>query len=136
MGKGKPAVTVWICTVTAAAALVTAITVLLTERSTWTFEPFLALGLLALCAAVAHWFPIKSATDGVSYKLTNVFVLAGAIILPPALLALLAMLATAPELWQRRHRPRVLVGWVFNVSQTLLAAQVAGIWARWIGGQN
>src|SRR5687768_8040925 len=100
MGNGKPAVNTWISVVAAVAVLVTALTF---NPLLWTAQSFLAVGLLALCAAVAHWFPIKSAADGVSYKLTNVFVLAGAIIVPTGLLALLVALATAPELWQRRH---------------------------------
>ena len=133
MGNGKPAVNAWISAVAAAAVVVTALTF---NPLLWTTGAFLAVGVLALCAAVAHWFPIKSAGDGVLYKLTNVFVLAGAIIVPTGLLPLLVALATAPELWQRRHRPRVLIGWVFNVSQTLLAAQLAGLLAHWIGGQH
>ncbi|HEU5318407.1 MAG TPA: diguanylate cyclase [Chloroflexota bacterium] len=133
MGKGKPKVTAWIVAVTVSAVLATALTF---GTGTYGVEAFLAVVVLALCAAIAHWFPIRSAADGVSYKLTNVFVLAGAIIAPAGLLPVLVALATTPELWQRRHRPRVLIGWIFNLSQTLLAAQFAGLWAHWLGGQH
>ena len=84
-----------------------------------------ALAFLASCAAVAHVFPIRSSSDGASYRLTNVFVLAGAIALPPALLGPLVILAISPESVLHR-RAGVWIRWTYNASQTTIAAHAAG----------
>ncbi len=135
MGNEKPGVRYWVAAVAVAAIVVT---VWVSRSFTATLMDALALGLLSLCAALAHLFPIRSASDGASYRLTNVFVIAGAIILPTDLLTPLAALAVLPDVWQRRHRGlgRVLLGWVFNLSQTSLAAHAAGAWASGIGAQD
>ena len=91
--------------------------------------------VLGVCAGVAHWFPIRSSADGVSFRLTNVFIITGAVVLDPALLLPLACLAVASDVWLRRHRGwgRVLIGFFFNCGQTALAAHVANAWVGWFG---
>jgi len=93
----------------------------------------LALGVLGVCAAIAHRFPIASPFQAASFRLTHVFVVAGAVVLPPYLLTPLVLLAISPDLWFRRHRPRVLFGWVFNVAQTSLSAHAAALWIAMAG---
>ena len=122
MGNQKRAVQIWVAIVAAASAAATIL------RS----EPVvpsdgLALLVLALCAGVANAFPIRTASDGASYRLTNVFVIAGSALLPTSLLTPLAVLAVSPDLWIRRHRPkgRLLIGWLFNASQAALASHAA-----------
>lgn len=86
-----------------------------------------AVLLLAICAAIAHRFPISSASSSSSIRLTPIFVVAGSAILPIGLLTPLALLTIAPDLWFRRHRPRVLVGWVFNAAQSAVGAHAAAL---------
>lgn len=88
---------------------------------------WLALLVLALCAAIAHRFPISSPSSNSSFRLTPVFVVAGCAILPVGLLAPLAVLTIAPDLWFRRDRPRVLVGSVFNTAQSTVSARAAAL---------
>ncbi|MBI3974507.1 MAG: diguanylate cyclase [Chloroflexi bacterium] len=118
---------VWIVLV-AAAALVG--TVAGTRGELPPHVAWLALGALAVCAAIAHLFPIRSAADGAtaSYQVTNVFLIAGGVVLPPSLITALVVLALTPQAWLRRDRPGTVVRWLFNVSQTVVAGQLAQAW--------
>jgi diguanylate cyclase (GGDEF)-like protein len=120
-----PAAQRWLVTVVLAAVFVTAAR----ARDGWAAgvgaSALLALGLLVACAAVAHCFPIRSASTNVAYPLTDVFVFAGAVILPPALLALLPVLALAPECWRQRTRRGAVARWLFNAARSILAGQAA-----------
>lgn len=133
MGRYTFAARIWVGTVAMAAVVVTALQVPQTAPIP---ADWLALTLLALCAAVAHVFPIRSASDGASYRLTNVFVVAGAVILPPVLLPPLCLLAITPDSWLRRRSPGGPVRWVFNGSQTALAAYATSASIGWIGGRE
>lgn len=95
---------------------------------------WLAFAGLAACASIAHRFPIRFTFDGASFRLTHVFVVAGAIVLPPALITPLALVAISPDLWFGRHRPRVVLGWLFNVAQTAISAHAAASLIRVVGG--
>jgi|GEM_PF-6509120 len=127
MGKAKPVVMGWVATVVIAALLATGFSLL---TFSVTITQWLALLLLTSSAAIANVFPIRAAADGATYRLNNVFILAGALVLPAELLTILVALSMAPDLWVRRHRPRILVEWLFNMSQATLATHVAGVWAR------
>src|SRR5262249_36594114 len=59
--------------------------------------------------------------------LTNVFLVAGVIVLPPNLLSLLPVLAIFPYTYHRR-RPGVLVSGAFNIAQAVVAVHVAQLW--------
>jgi diguanylate cyclase (GGDEF)-like protein/putative nucleotidyltransferase with HDIG domain len=99
---------------------------------------WLVFWILAACATAANRFSTKSARGGASFRFTNVFIIAGAVLLMPPMLTALPILATAPDLLLRRDRPkaRVLVGWLFNAAQAVLAAQGAGLWVHWLGGHD
>jgi diguanylate cyclase (GGDEF)-like protein/putative nucleotidyltransferase with HDIG domain len=133
MGRYRPAVRYWIAAVALAAAAVTAATL---RPHTAGTDDWLTFALITLCAALANVFPIKSASDGASLRLTNVFIIGGAVILPPGLLSLLPAFAIAPDLWLHRRRPRgrLLLGWTFNVAQTILAIHAAGAVVSRAGG--
>lgn len=133
MGRYTPGARAWIVVVTLAAALVTAFNLgsLAVTPAEW-----IGLAVLTVCAAFAHIFPIKSVLDGASLRLTNVFVVAGAAILPGSLLTLLPALAITPDTLMRRKSPGAWIRWTFNVSQTAIATQAAGIWVRWANGRS
>ena len=97
-------------------------------RSDW-----LAFGALALCAAVAHVFPIRSATNDASFRLTNAFIVAGAVILPGPLLIALVVLGITPEACLNRGRSGAFIRWSFNTAQTVLATFAASGWIGWAG---
>ncbi|HLN60884.1 MAG TPA: GGDEF domain-containing protein, partial [Symbiobacteriaceae bacterium] len=109
----------WVGTL-AVVAVVCAVLTAETMRATG--AQYLALGILAGCAAIAHVFPIHSIFDGASIRLTNVFLMAAAIVLPPGLLCLMPVLSITPDTWMRRRSPGALTRWLFNVSQSTLAA--------------
>ncbi len=93
-----------------------------------------ALAVLTVCAAAAHAFPIRSVFDGASIRLTNVFIVGAAIVLPPSLMPLIPLLAFTPDSWVRRHNPGVWVRWTFNTSQTVVVAILTALCARWAAG--
>lgn len=93
----------------------------------------LAFTLAAIGAAVAHRYPIRSAFNAATYPLTNVLIMAGLIVLPPALLTPLVAAAITPDAWMRRHRPGAWFRWLFNLSQTALASHVAAAWLTTVG---
>jgi diguanylate cyclase (GGDEF)-like protein/putative nucleotidyltransferase with HDIG domain len=113
----------WVGTL-AVVAVVCAVLTAETMRATG--AQYLALGILAGCAAIAHVFPIHSIFDGASIRLTNVFLMAAAIVLPPGLLCLMPVLSITPDTWMRRRSPGALTRWLFNVSQSTLAALLTG----------
>jgi diguanylate cyclase (GGDEF)-like protein/putative nucleotidyltransferase with HDIG domain len=133
MGQYAPAARAWVRLVALAAI---SITVLGLQPFTATLADWSALGLLATCAAVAHVFPIRSAADGASYRMTSIFVIAAAAILPPGLLSLVAVAAISPENWLRRRSSGLAVRWLFDVAVTTVAAHAAGGLVRWTGSQQ
>ena len=97
---------------------------------------WLALGLLAFCAGLAHAFPINSARSTATYPVTNVFLVAGAAVLPPGLLPLLPLLVMSADSFRTRARPGTGMRWVFNVAQTVLAAEAASFCVQLVGGAS
>src|SRR5205085_634379 len=97
---------------------------------------WVALLLFAVAGATAHLFPVRSALGGATYMLTNVFLIAGAAVLPAPLLTPLALVALTPERWRRRGRPGLMIGWLFNVSQSAVALHVAGAFVHLVGVTN
>jgi diguanylate cyclase (GGDEF)-like protein/putative nucleotidyltransferase with HDIG domain len=130
MGRYTLGAKIWIGAVTGLAVLATAARL---DAAAPTPIQWLALALLALAAAAAHVFPIRSAVNGATYRMTNVFVIAGAVVLPAALVALVPALAMTPDSWRGRRRPGVVKRWLFNVSQAVLTAQIAGALVTWTG---
>jgi len=98
------------------------------ERGDWA-----ALALFGLCAAVAHRFPIKTAAAA-SYRLTNVFLVAGAIVLPPLLLPALALVALLPDTLIGRRGGAILRRLLVNLPPTILAVLVAALWMTRVDG--
>jgi len=133
MGRYTTASKAWVGWLAFAAVAATLLRGLPTDA---TPADWLALALFAVCGAVVHLFPIKSALGGATFTLTNVFLIGGAAILPTSLLTPLAILALTPERWRRRGRPGLLIGWVFNVSQSTVALHVAGFWVQSAGVGN
>jgi diguanylate cyclase (GGDEF)-like protein len=124
----RPSATAWVDLIVLAALAATfgAHQLLPTQDGSWA-----ALALLLVCAAVAHAFPIRPAFDNVTYHLTGAFVLAGAMLLSPVQLAVLATFSIASDLWLRRRMPGVWVLWAFNAAQTTIASLVVLLWLRW-----
>jgi diguanylate cyclase (GGDEF)-like protein len=128
---------IWVGSVTTVAVAVTAWSIV-ADIAAWNVpaRAFLMLALLAACAAVAHAYPIRSATDAATYSLTNVFIVAGASVLPASLITPLVFAALLPDSWRQRHRPGALLRLAFNISQASLAAHVAGVWVRTVSGDR
>jgi diguanylate cyclase (GGDEF)-like protein len=128
-----PATWLWIGLVTLAAV---SVTVRAFQESRVTSTDWLVLGLLAVCAAAAHHFPIRSADGSATFAITNVLLIAGAIILPPGLVGLLPVLALSPQSWLRRHAAGELARWVFNTAQATLAVLAAATLVEWAQGRS
>ncbi len=92
-----------------------------------------ALAVFGLCAAVAHRFPIKTAAAA-SYRLTNIFLVAGAIVLPVALVPLLVLVALVPDTILGQHGTRTLRRLLVNVPPTTLAVTVGALWMASVDG--
>ena len=92
------------------------------ERADWA-----ALTLFGLCAAVAHRFPIRTAAAA-SYRLTNIFLVAGAIIVPRTLLPLLILAALVPDTLIGRRGEAIGRRLLVNVPSTAIAVLVAALW--------
>lgn len=133
MGHYTPAAKVWIGVVSVIALVTTGVNML---SSFAPLASWVGLLLLGACAGIAHIFPTRSAYGGTTYRITNVFVMAGAIFLPPALLTLLAIIALTPDSWRGRARPGARVRWLFNVSQLAVAAHVAALWISFTGADQ
>ncbi len=106
-------------------ALVT--TVLLHRLMPVVKADWLALALLTLGAAIAHRYPVHS-IGLTTFRLTNVFLLAGTLILPFDLLPALILLALLPEALLALRRGTGLRALFLNTPATLLAAQAAAGW--------
>lgn len=119
---------IWIWVVVTVAVMVGSLV-----ASWWPVGPgdWLTFTGLALAAIVAHSFPVMSAQNLASFRLTNAFLVAAAVVLPPGLAMLLPAVALAPDSWRRR-RAGWSVRWIFNVAQTSLAAGAAGLWCHWL----
>src|SRR5919201_5684505 len=122
MGRYTPGARIWVDLVALAAVVATLLAgnPLDADSRGW-----VELALLASCAAIAHVFPIRSASNGVTYQVTNVFLVAAALTLPRELLTLLPVVALSADTWQQRRRPGTAFRWIFNVSQTVLAVHAA-----------
>jgi diguanylate cyclase (GGDEF)-like protein len=83
-------------------------------------------GILAAAAAVAQLFGVLTPYNQ-SYHLAIVFVLAGALLLPPALVVLLCVVQHVPE-WVRDRLPVEIQ--TFNIANYTLAAIGASVAAR------
>ncbi|HEY8601732.1 MAG TPA: diguanylate cyclase [Thermomicrobiales bacterium] len=94
---------------------------------------WLALSLLGFCAAIAHRYPIKSGAEA-SYRLTNVFLVAGTLILPLPLLPPLAFLALALDTVLEKRRLGILLRLLVNLPPTILAMVAAGWCVAALGG--
>lgn len=116
-----PAMRTWIATVAVAAGGVAALTARPVSERPAVWE---ALAVLGAGAAIAHFFPIRSAAGAFTFRLTSIFLIAGTMLLPPALLTVLAFFAVAPEGWSDRHRAGA-ARLLFNLSHTILALQAA-----------
>lgn len=92
-----------------------------------TQRDWLALSLLAVCAALTYLLPVRS-TAGSSYSLSNVFLIAGVIILPTRLLGPLLLLAFLPEVIACWRRGSALRQVFMSLPPVVLATQVAGMW--------
>src|ERR671930_1728745 len=101
MGRYTPAARIWVDLVALAAV---AATLLAGNPLEADGRGWAELALLALCAAIAHVFPIRSASNGVTYQVTNVFLIAGALTLPRELLPLLPVVALSADTWRKRGR--------------------------------
>lgn len=86
---------------------------------------YLAFWVLTVLAGMAHLYPIRSAREGAVYVLSNVFLFAAAIMLPPHLLAATGTLALVPLTWKQRQRPGALIRFAFNAAQSVLAMLAA-----------
>jgi len=119
---------IWIGVLAVAAALLTAWNLGRIEIAT---GDLIALTVLIVCATSAHAFPIRSVFDGASIRLTNVFLVGAAIVLPPALFPVIPLLAFTPDSWLRRKNPGVWVRWTFNTAQTVTAGILTTGWVTW-----
>jgi diguanylate cyclase (GGDEF)-like protein len=124
---------IFICLVVVASI---AITLVRLQPRAVTGPELAALVCLALGAAIASAFPIRSASGGAVYHLTGIFFVAGSLILRPAFCTLLPVLALTPETWRRRQRPGALARWMFNTAQTVLAMHITGLWFDSLAGSQ
>jgi len=99
-----------------------------------TQSDLIAFAVLSICGGIAHGFPIRSIFDGASIRLTNVFIVAGAAVLPVGLVTLLPIAAITPDTIIKRRNPGALTRWSFNVSQTVIASLATSIFVRWASG--
>ncbi len=129
MRKYSPSARLW---VVASVLMALGLTVTAAWDEQATAAHVVALALLVLCASVAHFFPIRSLFRGNSYHLTNVFLVAGIIVLPRTLLTLLPLLALLPYTYHRR-RPGVWISGAFNISQAVVGVHVARLWLGYCG---
>src|SRR6266851_4019241 len=133
MGRYTPAARLWIVLVALAAVTLVVRTF---PSATPSVSDWLVLALLAVCAAAAHHFPIRSADNSAVFAMTNVLLIAGALILPPGLVGLLPVLALTTQSLLRRHVAGESVRWLFNTAQTTLAALAAASLVEWAGGRS
>lgn len=80
---------------------------------------------LAALSGASHLYPVRSPQGGAIYVLANIFLFAAVVELPPAWLSLTCVLSLVPVTIHNRQRPGALVNALFNMAQTILAAQAA-----------
>jgi len=107
-----------------------ATTVLLARLEPIAQHDWFALALLTIGAAIAQCYPVHS-FDLTTFRLTNVFILAGTLILPFNLLPALILVALLPAALLILRRGAGLRGLFLNAPATLLAAQAAAGWVYW-----
>ncbi len=122
MARFRPAAYVWFGACAVVALLTTALTL---RQLPTTPHAWAGLALLGLCAAVAHRFPTR-ATSNAPYRLTNVFLTAGALILPLGLLAPLVLLALGPDILLGGRRSSFIPRLLAHVPPTILAVHAGG----------
>ena len=130
MQRYTPSARAWIGVVAAVAIL---LTITRFQPHAVTGPEVFALLFLALLAAVASAFPVRSASGDAIYHLTGIFFVAGAVTLRPVFCVLLPLLVLTADAWRGRHRSGALVRWTFNVAQTVVAMHVTGLWVQRIG---
>src|SRR5262245_28699025 len=111
MGRYTPGARVWVTVVAAGGFAATLHAVANTSASA---TDWLVLALLAVCAAISHHFPIRSADGSATFAITNILLVAGAVALPPGVVALLPLIALTPQSWLRRDVAGEWVRWAFN----------------------
>jgi diguanylate cyclase (GGDEF)-like protein/putative nucleotidyltransferase with HDIG domain len=121
MARFRPVTRVWFVACALAAAFSSSVA--LREPGIVSAD-WLGLGLLGLCAATAHRFPIKS-SSAASSRLTNIFLVAGALTLPTALIAPLVLCALIPDTVIGKRRAAIVVRLIANAPPTILACQLA-----------
>src|SRR5437762_11355163 len=133
MRRYTPAAPVWVALVclSGLAASVRALT-----NTSATATDWLVLALLAICAAISHHFPIRSADGSATFAITNILLVAGAVALPPGVVALLPLLALSPQSWLRRDVAGEWVRWSFNTTQATLATVAAAYLVSWTAGRS
>ena len=122
MKRYTPTARVWIVMVIVAAVVTTAA---VSRPFDGNRDAWLPFAVLVFTAAVAHFFPIRAGAAQASYRLTSVFLIAGSVILPGALITPLVFLALAPESYRDRKRTTGVTRWLFNTAQAILAAHAA-----------
>ena len=122
MYQYTPAARFWIVTTIAAATIAAIVTWRPVSVSLMAWAAFV---LLVLAAVIAHFFPIRSVSMHVSYRLTSVFIMAGALLLPPCLILPFILLAALPAIWSDRRSASTMIQCVFTISHTMLAASIA-----------
>jgi PAS domain S-box-containing protein len=91
---------------------------------------WLRFGALAVAAAAAQVFTVRTGRN-TGFDTSVVFVVAAALLLPPELVALLALVHRLPE-WARERYPAYIQ--VFNIANTALAALAAWAAAAAVAG--
>jgi diguanylate cyclase (GGDEF)-like protein/putative nucleotidyltransferase with HDIG domain len=99
-------------------------TALLSRLVPVTHGDWFALAVLTFGAAIAHRYPVHS-TGLTTFRLTNVFLLTGTLILPFDLLPILIVGALLPEVLLERRRATGVRGILLNAPASLFAAQAA-----------
>ena len=129
MARFRPATRAWFIGCALAAALTTGLAL---RQPGVAPRDWLGFAILGLCAAVAHRFPIKTSSSA-SSRLTNVFLVAGALTLPTALLTPLVLLALVPDSVAGKRRSAIAVRLLANAPPTILACQLAAIFVQQTG---
>ncbi len=127
MARYTPTAQLWIDVVVLAAVVASVLAGLPFDA---TAAQLLAFLVLALAGAIAHLFPVWSVFKGSAFQVTNVFIVAAAVVLPAPLLTPLVIAMVTPDTWRQRHKPGALVRWAFNAAQTIVAIHAAGFIAR------
>jgi two-component system cell cycle sensor histidine kinase/response regulator CckA len=119
------------CTVVVAAAVVAAVAVTAAEAAPASGE-WIEFAILLPLAALAPLFTVSIARNH-GFHTGAAFVVAGALVLPPALVVALALLLRLPT-WFKERAPWYVE--TFNVANSVLSALAAALVAHLLGTQN